>query len=420
MQNIYLTDSIGYLAQGKNILAVGSWYAADWNGPFLIDQFSFRPPLYGLFTALCVAIFKSELGILFIQNILSIASFLLAFKVLNNINVSTSIINIIGIVLLTCVPTPLIMANMIMADTLLMTQLMVLVYLLMQVNEKNKLRDVVLIGLLLTSIIYNKPVGMLLPIVVIAWTVFFHYNKWTWQKLALNILLYSVPPLIGYHLINIQQQHQTGYYHYTSIKPFTQQKFHARYTIAYLYGQDSADRWQEECNVKINSAHSYEARYNTMQQLGDEVLKQHPLPFLYLFTKGIAVYFLDPGRHDLLAFWGHTKFEQVGLFHRTQSEGLGVMKDVLKSMPVHFFLILLSAFICNLLTVVLLVYFVVKQIKPNAIAWLLIFIIGYVSFATGMLGVARYKTAIFPLLIIVTAWGVQLWLNKHKKITAHV
>lgn len=420
LQHIQLADSIGYLAQGKNILTHGSWYAAEWNGPFLIDQFSFRPPLYGFFTALCLAIFKTQLGILFIQNILSIVSYLAVFRMLKALQVQTWVINVVSIVMLTCVPTPLLMANMVMADVILMAQLTGVVYLLIKLQQQYSTKHMVITSVLLTSIIFNKPVGMLLPAVVLAWIWFFHFSKWSKTALIQTTVFFSLFPLLGFHLINLQQQHQTGYYHYTSIKPFTQQKFHARYTLAYLYGQDSADLWQAQCNEKIKNAPTYEVRYNTMQQLGDEVLKKHPLPFLYLFAKGVLVYFLDPGRHDLFAFWGYTKFEQVGLFHRTQSEGLSVVNDVLESMPAHMLLILASAFVCNVLVVFLLIYFAITHIKPHAVAWLLLVIIAYISFATGMLGVARYKTAIFPLLILVSAWSIQLWMQKRKNAKQHV
>jgi hypothetical protein len=416
--NRYLADSYGYLHQAHNIFTYGSWYAEDWYALVSVDYFSFRPPLYALFLGLVLYLIKSHVAIILVQNLLSIASVLLVVNMMRNIlKLSEFLVWYVAISLCVMMPTSIIMANMVMAESVFQFLFTLLAWLCMQLihgNTKNN-KYILGISLVLSAMILTKPVSLLLPIAVLIWIWFFANTSISKRLRVKTSIFVIILPLITYHLICLQQQHQTGFYHYTSIKPVTQQRYNARYTLAAVHGQAYAESWNDSCKLILANAPDYATRYNTMQQMGDEIIRTHTAVFLKNYVKGMLVFFMDPGRHDIFTFFGWISDDKIGLFHKSQASGWAAITDEVKQMPLLGLVILLAALLANLITfLALLVSLFIKWTDSN-MKWYVLIMISYIATATGTLGVARYKTAIMPLLIIVTVVVSHKLIRKYTK-----
>lgn len=388
----------------------GSWYAEDWNAPILIDYFSFRPPLYAAFIGIIKFIVNSNYAVLLVQNILSISTLILVINMAKRMAISSIYINLALLTLLLFAPTYIIMANMIMAETVFCFIIMVVLYASFRLTYQYHIKYLFIITLGCSAAILTKPVALFLPILLAG------YFFWIWHrqsvlsiKSAVIILLF---PTITFHLVCLQQQHQTGYYHYTSISAVTQQRYHARYTLANKFGENIAEAWNDSCKAALAKVPDFKTRYIQMNDMGTQVLTAYPITFLKLYIKGVITFFADPGRHDIFTFFGWRENEKTGLFHRSQSQGAKAIMDALNTMPLPGLIILLFSLLENMLAIVTLTAFAWQE-KSRQSRLILMFVI-YFALATGMLGVARYRTVIFPELLLCMALFFQIIHTRFK------
>ena len=116
--NIQLPDSIDYIWQAKNFSTHDSLYAYDFSQSFKIDYISKRPPFYGLLIWLVTSIIPSLYAVLFSQNILSIFSAWMVYKLLKD-HFHIPKPALWSALLWIAFPNQLLYANMIMTETLL-------------------------------------------------------------------------------------------------------------------------------------------------------------------------------------------------------------------------------------------------------------------------------------------------------------
>jgi hypothetical protein len=408
-QNIYLVDSFGYLFQAENLMNYGSWYAEDWNAPILIDYFSFRPPLYAAFIGIIKFIVNSNYAVLLVQNILSIVILFLIVDMAKRFEVKREFINMALLAFLIFAPTYIIMANMIMAETVFCFIIMVVLYAAFRLSYQYHIKYLFIITLGCSAAILTKPVALFLPLLLLT------YFLIVWQKqksIAIKSAVIIILFTITFHLICLQQQHQTEYYHYTSISAVTQQRYHARYTLANKFGENMAEVWNDSCKEELAKAPNFKTRYIQMNEMGTQVLTTYPITFLKLYTKGVITFFADPGRHDIFTFFGWRENEKTGLFHRSQSQGVKAIIDAMNTMPLAGLIILLFSLLANILAIAALAVF--AWYEKSRQSRLVLMLVIYFALATGMLGVARYRTVIFPELLLCMALFFQTLHTRFK------
>jgi hypothetical protein len=255
-------------------------------------------------------------------------------------------------------------------------------------------------------LLITKPVSLLIPVIVSAVLLYANYRTLL-RKALLHVFIIIIGSLLLIHAVCLQQKHQTGYYHYSSIKPVTQQRYYARYVLANKFGQQYADEWNTECYNRLQRAATYKERYELMQHMGDSVLKRYPFTTAYVYAKGVLTMLIDPGRHELARFTGWDENTPVGLFHTTQEQGLIAIRNKLIEMQPSLLFVLVLSLLWNVALALLLFVYVTKVVLPKSEKWIVLGLITYIVLATGMLGVARYRSAIYPLLIIAAALAIQ-------------
>lgn len=415
--NIYLKDSFEYLHQAMNLWNFGSWYAADWEGPLLPDMFSFRPPLYAVFIGLIKQVVDSDFAVLVVQNGISIFTLMQLYRMLTSYAIPEKRAQWLIPVCLLFFPTQLVMANMIMSEILFQCLLLqTFVCTLHWMQQPGWKLSIYLSGWM-CLLILTKPVGLLLPVVVLVLQLYRMYkNGWTGVKFLIPLLLV----LLVFHLVGLQQKHQTGFYHYTSMKAFNQYKFNARFILASKFGEEYAENWSDSCKKVFAAQPDYASRYHSMHAAGDAVIREYPVEFVKLLIRGGIVFFIDPGRHDLAVFFGWGDHRYTGLFYELNAKGFPALLDWIRQVPVIQVLWLVLVLLFNLSMAGIIFLYFFRSPIPGLIKWILLIWIVYLCMATGILGVARYRSAIYPELLMVFLMALQTMMNNKKSTTTHV
>jgi len=407
-----MKDSYEYLSQAQNIFTSGSWYAGDLANGINPDLFSFRLPLYAVFIGLIKTFWNSDIVIIFCQYGLSIFNFVLLYSIVSFLRIrNKKHYGTYGLVFLLMMPTQLIMAGVIMSDIFLQTLILLLFYTCIRYLYDPNTRKVSYIALLLSLLILTKPVTLFLTPVVFFWMVVFS------KRFSFRFLPLLLVPAV-YVMICFQQKHQTGYFHYTSMKAVNQLKFHARYTLLNLYGEEVAEKFTSDALHRINLSKTYQERNELMNSIGDSVILAHPMTFARLYIKGCFVFMMDPGRHDFSVFMGDENKDGTGLFYKSNDANEKSISTITNGIPLYQKIYMVYGLICNLLIGILILYFFLKVPFHKKIKWLLVLFILYFVMATGMLGVARYRSEIIPLLILPSIFALEYFIrNKNVRYT---
>ncbi len=407
-QGIYLVDSYGYLMQADNIKAQGTWYAEDWNAPLLVDYFSIRPPLYAWFNIGLGYIWNSIYVVLFVQNVLSILNCWVVYQFVAKKIADRKHLDRAMMACVLFYPAQMIHANFVMTEILFQSFLLGLFFAVNGFVKQPGWKQSGVISLLLSLCLLTKPISLFLPVIVLVFMIrgiVKHKQKWL---LATPLFL----AFITFHCICKQNEHATGYYHYSSIKSINQLKYNARYTLINAKGEAYADSVIAETMQQANACENYGDRLKLMDAKASEIIFEYPAAFAKLYIKGVVAFFLDPGRFDMYHFFAIEENGTIGLMHEIQTHGPDAMMNYLKQAPVFVLLLLLLNFCWNIGVVLAFGYFLMrKMIYPEYKILVFVFVF-YIAAATGPVGVSRYRVPIYPLLMIAVLCSANLFQRK--------
>jgi hypothetical protein len=401
-KGIYLVDSYGYLMQADNMRASGSWYAEDWNAPLLVDYFSIRPPLYAWMIVAFSTIWNNIFLVLMIQNLLSILNCWLVYDFVKKHSGETGKIQRLMILCLVLYPAQMIHANFVMTEIVFQTLLLLLFFSILKFIEKPSWKRSITIAVLLSVCLLTKPVSLFLPFVVligIGITIPKHISN---LKYILSLLIVG----LTLHGICLQNKHATGYYHYSSIKNINQLKYNARYTLVNAKGEVYADSVIAACMREANKKENYGDRLQLMDATATTIITAYPLSFLKVYLKGVAAFFIDPGRFDVYQYAAIEEKGTVGLMYEIQTRGTAAVMDYLKDAPVFVLLILALNFCWNILVAGCFLYYMLNRKFSFKVRILLFLMVCYIAAATGPVGVSRYRVPVYPLLCIGVLFGL--------------
>lgn len=391
--SIYLVDSIDYLSQAQNLVEHGSLYAAPWNGPYKPDYFTFRPPLYGLFIAGVKTLFPSDYAILFFQSIISLSTVWGVKKWLQQ-NVS-QYSNSLLLLLLVFYPSQIIHCNFVMSDILFQSLLFWAFYFTHKIWHQPSVKYIFITAIFFVLAMLAKPVAYLMGMTV---AIVFLIRFLVQAKTKLIIPFLIIP--LTYHAYCSYNERITGHYHYSTVTPIFVLKYMGKYTNAQVYGENYADSVQDKIMEAANQMNLKE-RYHYMNQSGKQMILDHPKTFALFNIKGWIAFMVDPGRFEWVHFLNLSEGSFLGLYHVINTQGLiqGIITWA-KNAPLALLSILLVCLIYNLLLTWWCIRFLFDPTYPLVLKIMLLFFVGYIVGATGVLGLSRYRVAVAPMLWI--------------------
>ena len=408
-RGFYLIDSYGYSMQADNLFAFGTWYAEDWNAPLLVDYFSIRPPLYALLIGCFRLLSDSIIPVLLVQNILSITTCWLVYSFALKMGFTSRITQRMIVLAVLFYPAQAIHANFVMTEILFQFWLTAMLITVYHFSEQPTWHKSFLLAIILSLCLLTKPVSLFIPFIV------WGFMSWiVWKKQSMiRVIVPQLLVVLTFHGICLQNQHATGYYHYSSIKSINQLKYNARYTLIAARGEAYADSTVAAIMQQANTASNYGERLTIMNTAANHILVQYPVACCKVYIKGMIAFCIDPGRFDLFHFFAIEEKGTLGLMHEMQTKGITAIGDYMQRAPLAVLFLLLTSLLWNSIVVFLFLYFLFTT--QNRMLRNLVFVfLAYVALATGPVGVSRYRVPVFPF-ILVSVLGAAEYLSKSKK-----
>ncbi len=404
--SIYLVDSIDYLSQAENLVKHGSLYAAPWNGPYRPDYFTFRPPVYGFMIALIKLVYDNNYLILFFQAIISISTIISVRNWIRK-EAPESLRNQhpegLLLLLLILYPSQIIHCNFVMSDILFQALLFHAFKHTWRFYQQPNIRHAWACSLFFILAMLTKPVAFLIGICLLA----FFLVRFLYLRYSLKLLLPLFLLPLSYHAYCLYNKHITGHYHFSTVTPIFVLKYMGKYTNAQIYGEAYADSVQEVVMKRADTL-PLPDRYNYMNEAGKAMIANAPLKFALFNVKGFVAFFIDPGRFEWVHFLNLSEGNFLGLYHVINTQGFvnGIINWV-KQAPILLLLILLFCLFANLFITWLFLRFILQNNSPIILRLLILFFVGYIVLATGVLGLSRYRIAVAPMLWLAAVIGLK-------------
>ncbi|GAA4312775.1 hypothetical protein GCM10023183_31980 [Nibribacter koreensis] len=299
-------------------------------------------------------------------------------------------------------PAQVIYANIVMSEMLVQALLLGYFVALLHFNRKGQPHYFLVAGFFLMVAMLTKPLFYPFTFLFLAWGVFLSFK----QKRAL-LLLYAVLPLavaVGYQKYN---EHRTGYFHFSSIQEINLRQYNAFGVWEKEHGYAYADSALTALETNADQQPSFAERQKFIRKASVEVLLNSPVTYAQNHLLGMVHFFLDPGRYDLVHYFGVDIKKGPGLSSYLQTEGYGGLFKYFKDYNFFFLLALVLLVLANLLKVASLVLFALNKRVAVYEKVLLLGVILLVAGLTGPVGASRYTVPVFPLMLYTFPFALQ-------------
>lgn len=410
----YLTDSKGYLQEAENIRTHFIFYCNSLSEPTDLRAFSMRPPLYPLFLAIIKSVWNSDLFVLFCQNLLSFFNFWLIFKLLK----PTQLIQNQYIYLLLAIlffPAQALYANLIMAEILLQTLLVLFFYAAIQFIRSKHFKHFALVALWLSLAILTKPVMQFFALIYLAGAIYF-----TFKEKQKKLLIAGILPLFVILAFSYRNYIQTGYFHFSSIKEINLLHYNMAFFLQKQHGLAYADSVEKAIETQAGLQPTFRKQQEYINQACTRILTKNLWPYLQFHLKGVVHFFLDPGRFDLYTFLNLQSQNAEGLLTIFSSKGYAGVINYLRTQPILILFYLVLIFIFNAIRLVFFIRSCFLNTFSIGVRLLCLLLVCYIAFLTGPLGASRFLVPVFPVMLYAAVSGFPNFGNKTDTIQCKI
>lgn len=400
--NWYLGDSDDYLHVAGNMVQHGIYYAGDPAQPWNADDVSRRPPGYPLLLAVA-HLADGDALLLLVQSLISVTTLCGVSLLLQRRFAFRPSVNIwLGIAVL-LFPAQVFYANFVMAEILFQALLFWCFFCTVEFLFSRRSRDLLLANVLLGAAILTKPVVFLLWIPALLFSLYYAWRLARW-KLVLAGLLPCLA-VAGWSTLNYTW---TGYLHFSSMKKVNLLNYNAHALLSRVHGGEYADSVVDAVHARAERIPDYAERSQYMESEAMRHILAHPVRYALLHAQGGVNLLLDPGRYDVFNFFGlETRRSDSLLLAFSGKDGYAKLWQKLTSTIPPIVLVWLAVVLVgNVLLIAATLFFAVRGRCPAGVRILLLSLVVYLIGITGHVGAARYKTAIFPLLLFALAFAV--------------
>lgn len=406
--NLYLGDSDDYLHVADNMVRGGIYYSGDMSQTWNADNVSRRPPGYPLLI-IATHIVDGEGILLIIQALISITTLCGVSLLLQRRFGFRPAVNIWLLLAIVLFPAQVFYANFVMAEILFQALLFWCVFAAIEFYFDRRPRNILLAAILLGAAILTKPVVFLLWVPVLLFSL---YYAWRLRQRSL-VLVGCIPFLVvaGWSTLNYSW---TGYLHFSSMKKINLLNYNAHALLSRVYGGSYADSVIDVVHAQAERIPDYAERSGYMEREAMKHIAAHPGRYALLHAQGGINLLLDPGRYDVFNFFGlENKRSDSLLLAFSGKDGYGQLWQKLTStIPPVLLVWLVIVLAGNVLLVISTISFSIRGKCPVGVKILILSVVLYTIGITGHVGAARYKTAIFPLLLFTVPFFVDRMRRK--------
>lgn len=401
-----IADSYDYLFQAENLRESGSFYAWDMKETIKPDYFTKRTPGYAVLLYLTGSY---EWLILLLQNIMSVCVWWLVFQMLLRKKMNEKKAAWLILLVLLFQSNTLIYANSIISEIPFQLALIGGFWFLFEDIEKPSN------GQWLWAVFCFSVALLIKPVMLYFWLPLLGYAAVrAIQRKRVQILwpVFVLPMVVL--LWSVHNQHVTGWAHYTSVSTVNLKDYNTRLMLESKYGFEYADEVIGGINARADTCSSYEMRNRYIQDTCKSLILANREAYAKVHLKGMLAMLLDPGRYDYVNFFGIEEEDADGLMYKLARGDFRGMWQTIIAQP----FVVVFFFFFNLIGAGLLLHaslYGLKALsKDTMLVILLMLVIGYFWVLTGPVGTARYKSAILPLMVILSGMGLRdtRWFNK--------
>ncbi len=406
--NFYLDDSIEYLYMAGNIANEGVFYCGDLSKPINPDFYTKRPPLYPLYVTAVHLIFKSDLAVIFLQNLISLFNILLMIILAEKLR-QTSVR--IALIFLLISPVQVFYANMIMSEIILQTWILLMVNSYLRFFKAKNPINLFWGSLFLILAMLTKPVMYPFAAILLVGGLYFLLKDRI--KLAMVYGLLPITFLLGYNLWN---QNRTGVFHFSSIQTINLVQYNIYYFLINQFGDKDADEFLKSTYHKADQIENYTQRQSFLKKAALEKIKVNLPAYFWFHAKGVVRWFVDPGRFDYYNFFGVEAQKSSGFLKQLSREGTEKTFRNFLSQPFYMVVLLVSTFAVRVLLLSFMVLWLLLSqnslLEKISVALPILF----VAAATGPLGASRFMLPLLPLIILAASSSLNYMFASKAKI----
>lgn len=397
--NFFLQDSLEYYQLAENIKNHLSFYSGDFYAEINLENYTKRPPLYGLFILIFSFFLKSKLTVLIAQNILSIIGIRLVIrmfkKYVTNINIILYTVLIISSI------NQFVYTNYLMSEILFQFLLILLCYTFHKTIQTKSLSFLIYNQIIIALLFLTKPIFYLfiIPNIVIC--------IWLTNRILKKAYLLSLIPIITLLLYITWNEKRTGSYEFSSIQNLSLKNFNLKYFHINKYGLDYAMKVNDEISKEADTQNNYKERQHYVKTKSIQYLKKDLFSYTWFHIKGGLRMLIDPGRFDIYNFFNFENKNEVGFLSHINQGGIHGAFNYFKQQPLIILIILPLILILNFIKVIGFSLYLIKypkSVSPFLIYTLLIII--YIVFLTGPLGASRFLVPIIPFYCMFASLGL--------------
>ncbi len=391
--NMHTGDSAEYEQQAINIRDHGSFYAWYWDQPVDPDYHTWRPLVYGLFIFLCKSIIDNNYFFIFLQNLFSIGTCLLllhqCLRLPQKINPRWWILA--GLALY---PSWFMIVNSISADSLFLFIVMLAFSFLQRYLASQRTADFIAYNLLLLLGLFTKPALLYFWIPNLLYCGYLYFSS---RKKILLLFPLLFPLMVTFWCA--RNYAVTGYWHFSSVSHINLVYYNANYPLMHKFGNDYADSVSNRIVEEARTQKTYaeRARYTTDKSVA--IIRDYPFHYLYWHLKGSMLLFLEPGRSDWIHYFNAPPPDNGSFSIALDEKGLSGVWEYARrfSLPMLLLMAVLAGW--NLVLLVLTLKGLWAGRNLVYIRFLILFFL-YITVLTGVVGCARYRLTIYPLMLM--------------------
>ncbi|MCA1747294.1 MAG: hypothetical protein LC655_06325, partial [Bacteroidales bacterium] len=356
-QNYFLDDSTEYLRTADNLIGEQMLYCGDADEAIDPALYTKRLPGYPAFLALTRFFTTSMVPVIILQMLLSLGSVLLMLKIFSPGKQD----NWLLLPMLLLFPAQFIYSNLVMTEILFQFVLMLAAFRLYRYIQAGKIGMLWLYQLLLIIAILIKPVMYLFIVPnVILFIVLYYRSR---QRL---VLISSFIPVIFVIILGGVNQQRTGYYHISSIQQINLVDYNLYYFLMDRDGEEAAREAKEQIYATCDAQKDFKERSECLTNSATAVFRDDLKGYALFHLKGMARFFVDPGRFDLYHFFGIERERGKGFLYHLNEGGFRAAWSYFVSQPVLVVIALLLIALLNLLRLLgFLAFLFNRHFKPE-------------------------------------------------------
>lgn len=413
-QHPQFPDSDRYLEAARNLREAGVLYARPLaQVPLQPQEYSIRPPGYPVVLALVGAPGQwVPVMLLVLQNLLSFMNLSLMLRWVARHRVLGSRAQWGTVLLLAMAgPAQFIYANVVMSELLLQTAVVVVALCLLGFSRTSRLPYGAGAAVAASAALLIKPVFY--PFAL----VFLLLSCWSaWQQRRPWLLALGMVPLLVVGAWQLRNQERTGYFHFSSITEINLLRYNVRAVLQKTEGPEAAEQFLDATIAAAEQRPSFAEQQRYIQRQSQAALQRHAVAYALLHLQGIGNFFLDPGRFDIVYFFGLAQ-PKAGLLSQFSQRGYSGVGHYLRQLPLGLLAVLLAVAAANLVRLLLALRFSLNRAYPARERLVLLGLVLYVAVLTGPLGASRFVVPVLPLLLAAAALGLSRTQPAYSKIS---